>query len=138
MSPTSTASSIVMQAGCLSSSSVGRSRSNVSMSSVLKSGIPATARLRLPVEPPRDSWSRAQLASLAHHWHQQQAPPCSYSFPNPSPFPRVIVTTHVTQDRTRHPGFPAVQLRLTCDQICTGSESLHVKYGAKEKKEKWK
>ena len=43
-------------------------------------------------------------------------------------------TTHVTQDRTRHPGFPAVQLRLTCDKICTGSESLHVKYGAKEKK----
>ena len=42
--------------------------------------------------------------------------------------------THVTQDRTRHPGFPAVQLRLRCDQICTGSESLHVKYGAKEKK----
>ena len=32
--------------------------------------------------------------------------------------------TYVTQDRTRHPGFPAVQLRLTCDQICTGSESL--------------
>ena len=45
-----------------------------------------------------------------------------------------IVYTHVTQDRTRHPGFPAVQLRLTPDQICTGSESLHVKYGAKEKK----
>ena len=42
----------------------------------------------------------------------------------------VDVTTHVTQDRTRHPGFPAVQLRLTYDQICTGSESLHVKYGA--------
>ena len=42
--------------------------------------------------------------------------------------------THVTEDRTRHPGFSAVQLRLTCDQICTGSESLHVKYGAKEKK----
>ena len=40
--------------------------------------------------------------------------------------------THVTQDRTRHPGFPALQLRLTCDQICTGSEWLHVKYGAKE------
>ena len=35
------------------------------------------------------------------------------------------IITHVTQDRTRHPGFPAVQLRLTCDQICTGSESLH-------------
>ena len=92
MSPTSTASSIVMQAGCLSSSSVGRSRSNVSMSSVLKSGIPATARLRLPVEPPRDSWSRAQLASLAHHWHPQQAPPGIYS--PPSPFPHVIVTEH--------------------------------------------
>ena len=47
-----------------------------------------------------------------------------------------VQSTHVTQDRTRHPGFPAVhwQLRLTCDQICTGSESLHVKYGAKEKK----
>ena len=26
------------------------------------------------------------------------------------------------------------KLRLTCDQTCTGSESLHVKYGAKEKK----
>ena len=46
----------------------------------------------------------------------------------------VIGDTHVTQDRTRHPWFLAVQLRLTCDQICTGSESLHVKYGAKEKK----
>ena len=45
-----------------------------------------------------------------------------------------IPATHVTQDRTRHPGFPAMQLRLTCDQICTRSESLHVKYGAKEKK----
>ena len=33
----------------------------------------------------------------------------------------------------RHPGHPAVQLRLTGDQIRTGSESLHVKYGAKEK-----
>ena len=30
----------------------------------------------------------------------------------------------------RHrPGYPAVQLRLTFDQIRTGSESLHVKYG---------
>ena len=45
-----------------------------------------------------------------------------------------VVCTHVTQDRTRHPGFPAMQLRLTCDQIRTESESLHVKYGAKEKK----
>ena len=34
------------------------------------------------------------------------------------------IITHVTQERTRHPGFPAVQLWLTCDQICTGSESL--------------
>ena len=34
--------------------------------------------------------------------------------------------THVTQDRTRHPGFPAVQLRLICDQICTGSESVPI------------
>ena len=42
--------------------------------------------------------------------------------------------THITQDQTRHSGFPAVQLRLICDQICTGSESLHVKCGAKEKK----
>ena len=47
---------------------------------------------------------------------------------------KICLITHVTQDRTRHPGFPAVQLRLTCDQICTGSESLHVKQGAKEKK----
>ena len=46
----------------------------------------------------------------------------------------MILSTHVTQDRTRHPGFLAVQLRLTCDQICTGSESSHVKYGAKGKK----
>ena len=45
-----------------------------------------------------------------------------------------VTTTHVTQDRTRHPGFLAVQLRLTCDQIHTGSETFHVKYGAKEKK----
>ena len=42
--------------------------------------------------------------------------------------------TRVTQDRTRHPEYPAVQLRLTCDQISTGSESLHLKYSAKEKK----
>ena len=41
--------------------------------------------------------------------------------------PIITVITHVTKDRTRHPGLPAVQLRLTCDQICTGSESLHVK-----------
>ena len=47
----------------------------------------------------------------------------------------LLLSTHVTQHRTRHPGFPAVQLRLTCDQICAGSESLHVKYGAKEKRE---
>ena len=46
----------------------------------------------------------------------------------------IVYSTHVTQDRTRHRAFPAVQLRLTCDQICTGSESLHVKYGTKEKK----
>ena len=46
----------------------------------------------------------------------------------------MLIITDVTQDRTRHPGFPAVQLRLTCDQICTGSESLDVKYGANEKK----
>ena len=45
----------------------------------------------------------------------------------------MVTLTHVTQDRTRHPGFQAMQLRLTCDQICTGSELLHVKYGAKEK-----
>ena len=47
-----------------------------------------------------------------------------------------IICTHVTQDRTRYPGYPAVQLRLTCDQmiqICTGSESFHVKYGARDK-----
>ena len=31
--------------------------------------------------------------------------------------------TDVTQHRTLHPGYPAVQLRLTCDQIRTGSES---------------
>ena len=43
------------------------------------------------------------------------------------------VSTHETQDRRDHPGYRAVQLRLTCDQIRTGSESLHVKYGAKEK-----
>ena len=43
--------------------------------------------------------------------------------------------THLTQDMTRHPGFPAVQLWLTCDQICAGSESLHIKYCAKEKRE---
>ena len=43
----------------------------------------------------------------------------------------IIASTHVTQDS---PGYPAVQLRLTCDQICTGSEQFHVKYGAKEKK----
>ena len=41
--------------------------------------------------------------------------------------------TYGTQNRTGHPENPAVQLRLTCDQIRTGSESLHVKYGAKEK-----
>ena len=46
------------------------------------------------------------------------------------------ISTYVTQDRTRHPGFPAVQLRLTCDQIRTGSESVHVKYGANAAKEK--
>ena len=44
-------------------------------------------------------------------------------------------STYETQNRTGHPGYPAVQLRLTCDQIRTGSESLHVKYGAKEKRE---
>ena len=36
-----------------------------------------------------------------------------------------------TENRTGHPGYPAVQVRLACDQIRTGSESLHVKYGAK-------
>ena len=46
----------------------------------------------------------------------------------------IITSTHVTQDSTSHPGFLALQFRLTCDQICTGAESLHVKYGAKEKK----
>ena len=40
---------------------------------------------------------------------------------------RILKSTHVTQHRKRHPGYPAVQLRLTCDQIRTGSESLHVK-----------
>ena len=30
--------------------------------------------------------------------------------------------THVTQHRTGHPGYLAVQLRLPCDQIRTGSE----------------
>ena len=58
----------------------------------------------------------------------------SYTYDFISEMCAMISYTHVTQDRTRHPGFPAVQLRLTCDQICTGSESLHVKYGAKEKK----
>ena len=43
--------------------------------------------------------------------------------------------THMTQDRTRHPGYPAVQLRLTCDQNRIGSVSKHVKYFAKEKRE---
>ena len=43
-------------------------------------------------------------------------------------------TQKLSQNRTGHPGYPAVQLRLTCDQIRTGSQSLHVKYGAKEKK----
>ena len=42
--------------------------------------------------------------------------------------------TYGTQNRTGHPGYPSVQLRLTCDQIRTGSELLHVKYGAKGKK----
>ena len=48
-----------------------------------------------------------------------------------------FVSTHVTQHRTGHPGYPAVQLRLICDQIRTGSELLHVKleYGAKEKRD---
>ena len=45
-----------------------------------------------------------------------------------------MMITYVTQNRTGHPGFPAVQLRRTFDQIRTGSESLHVKYGANEKK----
>ena len=44
------------------------------------------------------------------------------------------MSTYVTQNRTGHPGFPAVQLRHTFDQIRTGSESLDVKYGANEKK----
>ena len=42
--------------------------------------------------------------------------------------------TYGTQNRTGHPWYPAVQLRLTYDQIRTGSESLHVKYGSNEKK----
>ena len=45
------------------------------------------------------------------------------------------MATDGTQNRTGHPGYPAVHLRLTCDQIRTVSESLHVKYCAKEKKE---
>ena len=44
-------------------------------------------------------------------------------------------STNVTQHRTGRPGYPAVQLRFRCDQIRTGSESVHVKYGAKEKRE---
>ena len=48
----------------------------------------------------------------------------------------MLQRTHVTQDRTRHPGYPAVQLLLTCDQILTGSELLHVKYCAREKERK--
>ena len=39
---TSTASAIVMPAGCLVSSGTGRSRSKASNSAVLKSGIPAS------------------------------------------------------------------------------------------------
>ena len=46
----------------------------------------------------------------------------------------MIQSTYGTQNRTGHPGYPSVQLRLTCDQIRTGSELLHVKYGAKDKK----
>ena len=34
-----------------------------------------------------------------------------------------VALTYVTQHRTGHPGYPAVQLRLTSDQISTGSES---------------
>ena len=40
----------------------------------------------------------------------------------------------MTQHGTLHPRYRAVELPLTSDQISTGSESLHVKYGAKEKK----
>ena len=43
-------------------------------------------------------------------------------------------STRATQHRTGHPGYPVVQLQLTCDQIHTGSESQSVKYGAKRKK----
>ena len=49
----------------------------------------------------------------------------------------IMQATYGTQNRISHPGYPAVQLRLTCDQmiqIRTGSESFHVKYCAKEKK----
>ena len=45
-----------------------------------------------------------------------------------------FIHTHVTQARIRHPEHPAMKLQLTCDQIHTRSESLHVKYCAKEKK----
>ena len=37
-------------------------------------------------------------------------------------------STYRTQNRTGHPGYPAVQLRLTCDQIRSGSESSHEKW----------
>ena len=43
------------------------------------------------------------------------------------------VGTYETQDRRDHLGYRAVQLRLICDQIRTGSESMHVKYGARVK-----
>ena len=49
-----------------------------------------------------------------------------------------VVATHVTQHRTvlrtGHPGYPAVQLRLNCDQI----RVVECKIRRQGKKEKWK
>ena len=79
MSLISTASAIVMTAALLASSSVGRSLSKASNSSVLKSGIPD---------------GRAAKGFSACLPPPQQAPARSYSPPSPSPFPQVLLKDH--------------------------------------------
>ena len=44
------------------------------------------------------------------------------------------INVYVSEHRTGHPGYPALQLLLTCDEIRTKSELLNVKYSTKGKK----
>ena len=78
------------------SSGIGRSCSKSSNSSVLKSGIPARKAAK--------GLSPSHLASL----DQQQGPAGSYSPPNPSPFPWVIVKVHEKRMAQTKPGFQDV------------------------------